>query len=325
MKVAIAIENLDLTRGGREISTAEIAVGLARRGVDVTILCQRASWTDEGVRVVALGRRGRGRAAGMRHFVDDLMKEDAFGRYDIVHAMLPVPGADIYQIRSGTIPALRAGSLRRRGGLRRVGSAIGWRLNSYRCCIAELERRVIADRTTTCLTVSKMVADEIAQFYGRRDGVHVVFNGVQAPGRGLDWHALRERRRRELGLGSDDLLLVVAAKNPYSKGVRETLNAFAQWRKTQAGPPFAKLAVVGCGGPRLYRQLAGRLGLDTTVMFVPHEHEIARWYAPADVCVQLSWYDPCSRVVLEATRVGLPSITTAFNGASEILHEGAGI
>ena len=39
----------------------------------------------------------------------------------------------------------------------------------------------------------------------------------------------------------------------------------------------------------------------------------------------LSWYDPCSRVVLEATRWSVPSITTVYNGAAEVLARGAGL
>ena len=61
------------------------------------------------------------------------------------------------------------------------------------------------------------------------------------------------------------------------------------------------------------------------MVFVGPTDEIHQWYAAADACVLLSWYDPCSRVVLEATRWGIPSITTVYNGASEILADGAGI
>jgi UDP-glucose:(heptosyl)LPS alpha-1,3-glucosyltransferase len=43
------------------------------------------------------------------------------------------------------------------------------------------------------------------------------------------------------------------------------------------------------------------------------------------VNILLSWYDPCSRVVLEATRWGVPSITTTYNGAAEVLAQGCGI
>ncbi|HEX8678982.1 MAG TPA: glycosyltransferase family 4 protein, partial [Chthoniobacterales bacterium] len=48
---------------------------------------------------------------------------------------------------------------------------------------------------------------------------------------------------------------------------------------------------------------------------VPH-------YAAADVYVQPTWYDPCSLVTLEAAACGLPVITTRYNGASELMHDG---
>jgi UDP-glucose:(heptosyl)LPS alpha-1,3-glucosyltransferase len=39
--------------------------------------------------------------------------------------------------------------------------------------------------------------------------------------------------------------------------------------------------------------------------------------------VQPTYYDPCSLVVLEALACGLPVITTAQNGASELMTDGA--
>jgi glycosyltransferase involved in cell wall biosynthesis len=52
--------------------------------------------------------------------------------------------------------------------------------------------------------------------------------------------------------------------------------------------------------------------------------DIFEWYSAADACILLSWYDACSRVVLEAVRWGLPCITTRFNGAAEILQSSGG-
>jgi glycosyltransferase involved in cell wall biosynthesis len=66
-------------------------------------------------------------------------------------------------------------------------------------------------------------------------------------------------------------------------------------------------------------------GIGGCVHFRPATSDIFPWYSAADVCVLLSWYDACSRVVLEATQVGIPSITTVFNGAAEALARGAGI
>src|SRR5438034_575894 len=39
-------------------------------------------------------------------------------------------------------------------------------------------------------------------------------------------------------------------------------------------------------------------------------------------CVPPTYYDPCSRVVLEALSYGVPCITTSFNGAAEVMTDG---
>ena len=46
------------------------------------------------------------------------------------------------------------------------------------------------------------------------------------------------------------------------------------------------------------------------------------YYAAADVFVLPTFYDPCSLSVSEAAASGLPSVTTRFNGAAELLTEG---
>ena len=51
--------------------------------------------------------------------------------------------------------------------------------------------------------------------------------------------------------------------------------------------------------------------------------ELAKVYAAADVFVHPTWYDPCSLVTLEASASGLPVVTTRFNGASEMMRDGA--
>ena len=74
-----------------------------------------------------------------------------------------------------------------------------------------------------------------------------------------------------------------------------------------------------------YRKLAKKLGVGGQVHFEGRADNVWPWYAAADACVLLTWYDPCSRVVLEAARWAVPSITTVFNGAAEILARGAGL
>jgi len=57
MKIALIIERMEPSRGGRETSTAQIAQRLAELGHSVTVLCQQGSWPSDspGVEVVSLG------------------------------------------------------------------------------------------------------------------------------------------------------------------------------------------------------------------------------------------------------------------------------
>jgi glycosyltransferase involved in cell wall biosynthesis len=70
-----------------------------------------------------------------------------------------------------------------------------------------------------------------------------------------------------------------------------------------------------------YRRQIGRLGLEDVARAEGpwSAEQVAKAYAAADVVALLSWYDPCSRVVLEGLRCQLPAITTIFNGAGDVL------
>ncbi len=324
MKIALVIERLDPARGGRETSTAQIAAALAHRGHDVTVICQNAAWRCEGVTVKPLGARGVLRSAKLKNFINDVQGVIAGGGYDIVHATLPVPGANVYQPRGGTVPGQQVASVRRRGAVGGFIAKIFSPLNACRSAMAEYERRVIGDEGVLCLAVSDMVADEIRRFYGRENGVQVIYNAVALPDvddeQRADW---RQRHRYLMGVGPEDTVFITVAKNFALKGVAEAIKAFAAWSHDSGAN--GRLVVVGSEAAEDHQKIAGLHDAGDKVIFIPPIDNVFEWYSAADACVLLSWYDPCSRVVLEATRWRLPSITTVFNGAAEILAGGAGI
>jgi len=326
VNIALVIERMDVGRGGRETSTSQIAAELVTRGHAVTILCQSGSWAYPGVTMRPLGRRGPWRATKLANFIADVQREAESG-FDVVHAMLPVPGADVVQLRGGTIPAQRRASRRRRGLLYRLLSPVTEPLNAHRAEMAKLEAQVAADPETLLLPVSDMVAREVADDYDRTDGVRTVYNGVDVPDAPAELRdQWRSALRQRLGVGDDDPVFVTVATNFRLKGVRQAIQAFARWI-TRADGANARLVVVGRDPVTAdgYRRLAGSHGVGRHVFFEAPTDQIFQLYSAADVCVLLSWYDPCSRVVLEATRWGLPSITTCCNGAAEVLGESAGI
>jgi len=326
MKIAIVIERMDVSRGGRETSTAQIAAGLAKRGHHVTVICQRASWRCEGVRVRELGRRGLTRSGRMANFVADAQRAIEGQGFEIVHAMLPLPGANVYQLRGGTVPAQAAANIRRRTLAGKLAARVFAPLNTHRRNMAAMERAVVGSPDVLCLPVSQMVADELAGHYGRSENVRVIYNAVDLPDvsdeQRADW---RQELRFRMGLRQGDVVFLSVATNFELKGVAELIEAFSRWYARVRGRVSARLVVVGRERVEGYQRHAGLREVGSEVLFVPPSDDIFRWYAAADVCVLLSWYDPCSRVVLEATRWGIPSITTRQNGAAEVLSDGAGI
>jgi len=326
MKIALVIERMDPQRGGREKSVAQLAAELARRGHEVTIICQTCSWSAGDVNVRRCGSRGLLRVQRLGNFIRDAQRVIGELNCDIVHSTLPVPGANVYQPRGGTVPGQTAASYRRRSLPGKFAVAMTSRLNFCRRRTAELERAVVGDPNVLCLAVSHMIAEEFDFYYERRSGVRVVYNGVDVPDPAGEQRAdQRQRLRYKLGLGQDDVVFLTVAKNFPLKGVTETIAAFARWYHSHSSRTKARLVVVGRDLVEGYQRIAGLRDVGAQVVFVPPTDDIFQWYAAADACVLLSWYDPCSRATLEALRWGIPSITTVYNGAAELLADGAGI
>lgn len=325
MRVALLIENFDPARGGRETSVAQTAVALQARGHHVVVLCM--SGNDEGLpfEVRPLGRGRGGRVARLKAYVAAAQNHLADDRFDVTHATLPVPGVDIYQPRGGTVPGQLVAGRRRWGWLAPLRKHLIEPLNAMRRDQGQLEAEVMADPSVYSLAVSRMVAEEFAHHYGRTDRVRVVYNAVTVPEvseeRRAEW---RQETRFRLKVGPEDPVFVTAATNFGLKGISEAIRAFGRFRHRQPGGVNPRLVVIGRDVVEGYQRLAGLHDVGSDVVFMPPTREMFRWYSAADVAVLLSWYDPCSRVVLEALRWGLPAITTAFNGAAEVLVGGAG-
>ncbi len=81
------------------------------------------------------------------------------------------------------------------------------------------------------------------------------------------------------------------------------------------------LLVVGKQDPTFYRQLAEEKGIAASVVFAGRTDDPCAFYRAADFFVLPTRHDPCSLVVLEALAMGLPVVSTAQNGACEIMTD----
>src|SRR5204862_7713294 len=101
------------------------------------------------------------------------------------------------------------------------------------------------------------------------------------------------------------------------KGLREAIEAMARVKDERL-----HLTVVGKPSPDAYLRIAKNLGVANRVNFAGATTDVRPFYRAADVFVLPTRHDPCSLVVLEALAMGVPVISTIFNGACEIMTEG---
>jgi UDP-glucose:(heptosyl)LPS alpha-1,3-glucosyltransferase len=323
VNVALVIERMDPRRGGRERSTAQIARHLAAAGCRVHILCYESTLHEKGIEIRRLDVRPGSRLETLRRFARAVETETRRGDYDIVHGTLPLEAINVYQPRGGTLPGQRDASIRRRRGPGKLAAWLGWQCNPVRRQMLQWERRVVTGGKATCLAVSEMVADEFRRHYRRE--ARVVFNGADPPPMSPEMVAsCRTHKRMALGIGPGAPVFVTLATNWQLKAVDQVLRAFDLFVR-RTGNRNARLVCIGRDEPARYALLAEKLGLGGLVDFPGRIDDAYEWYTVATGTVLLSWYDPCSRVVLESIGMGVPAITTRYNGAAEILADGAGM
>lgn len=249
-------------------------------------------------------------------------------RFDVVHAVTPCLAADIYQPRGGTYAETlsRSLALTRSSLVRRV-RAFGRRFNIRQQFLMRLERTLLTGRAARVVVaalsdyVHRQVQDlcRATSGAGPAPPVRVIFNGVDVAAWAADERSrLRAERRAALGIGDSTPLVLFAAHNFKLKGLGELIRALARG----AARPDAVLVVAGRSRPARYQRLARRHALADRVRFVGTASSLRGWYAAADVLAHPTWYDPCSRVVLEALSLGLPVVTTRYNGAAEAMVPG---
>jgi glycosyltransferase involved in cell wall biosynthesis len=197
---------------------------------------------------------------------------------------------------------------------RDAGGRLGWRDRLFASAIVPLERRALTAAGSQVIAVSQNVAADLARYYGRRAGVHVIPHGVDSaqfnPSRTAD---LRADARRAHGFGPADCVLLFVGD--LRKGADVLIAAAAE-------VPGTKVLLVSRSDPRPYLALATRHGLAERVVSAGPTTAIERAYAAADVFVFPTRYDAFGMVVTEAMACGLPVVTSRQAGAAEIITDG---
>lgn len=331
MRVALAIERFDAQGGGAERSLCQIASELARRGHEITIIAgsvfERPGMPDVAYDCLYQSKQNFALSSlALMRWVRRRMTEGAFDTSLSVTTAIP---AAVLQPRGGTVreTLLRNIALRRTVP-RRLLKRLAIATSPKQQALLRLERRTLGDPLVRrIVAVSRYVQEQLVQHYGiGSDRVEVIPNAAEMPAvTAADRHAWRHEIRAGLRIDDRAIVYLFAAHNPRLKGAEALLAAARE--VTMIRPD----AVIIFAGAMRYadQRLAERMGVRDHVRFVGATNAMERLYAATDVTVLPTYYDPSSKVVIESLMMGVPAITTRYNGASDLVvgpdHEPRGV
>jgi 1,2-diacylglycerol 3-alpha-glucosyltransferase len=175
-----------------------------------------------------------------------------------------------------------------------------------------------AARATAVIAPSEVIRDELLS-RGVRAPLAVIPTGIDlarfSPGD-------RDEARRELGLASDERVLLYVGRLDREKSIERILLAFERIASTV---PRTRLVLVGQGTQaEALRRQAASLPVAERIQFVglrPHE-ALPVWYRAADLFVFASRTETQGLVLAEAAACGLPAVAVDGPGCDEVVHDG---
>lgn len=176
--------------------------------------------------------------------------------------------------------------------------------------LLELERAILSPRGPAAIIAnSNLVKQEILRYSNYpAEQIHVVYNGlpqVQPSDLAAELPPeLAEIRARY------SYIVLFAGSGWERKGLKFAIEGFRE-----AAIPGSVLLVAGRGNPRGYKG-------GEHVRFLGPVSGLKQVLAASDAFILPTLYDPFSNACLEALAMGLPVITTAANGMSEIIRPG---
>jgi len=321
LRIAIVCDRYDPRGGGAERHVAEVSRALVQRGHAVTVFpgSTSAAAEDEPARIEPFAAdriKTAGQLGAFRRWANERLQR---ADIDVSLSLNTTAPAAVVQPRGGTVrETRRQNRAAEPSRIRRALGCIGEALNPKRRALLTFEGRTMADPRVRCfVALSGYVVEQFERHYGVEPArIRLIPNAVNtAVLEGAERAERRAAMRRKLDLADDRPAYLFSAYNPKLKGAFALLEAWATLSRTHEG---AVLMMTGRVTRRLHRR-AERLGVVGSIRWIGATQRMADYYCAADVLVHPTYYDPSSRVVIEALRHGVPAITTRFNGAADLL------
>jgi UDP-glucose:(heptosyl)LPS alpha-1,3-glucosyltransferase len=327
MHLALNFQRVDPARGGAETYVADLCRNLVAAGHRVDLYAE--TWADgclpPQVNVVPVSAPGKNRLDRILRFARNSETALRQTYHDCSIGFVNTWAQDVIIPQGGVHRASLNANARRFPTVLRPFYLLGKNANPKHWLHRFIEaRQYDPKRRPRVVAVSNMVKRDIKEYHRVSPRqIHVVPNAidprrlaVSQPG------AVRCAFRNRFGLEPGHLVGLFVGHNFALKGLKPLLAALGARRAQHPGARPIHLLVCGNGERGPYQRLANRLGLAGTVHFLGFHPEVQSCYWSSDFFVQPTYYDPCSLVVLEALACGLPVITSAQNGASELMSSG---
>jgi len=303
MKLAL-IRRQFASVGGAELYLQRLLGALVVAGHDIHLYTERWEGAAEGVTVHEVPVKAR-RALRPVVFAEAVAGLLAGETYDLVFSLERTVQQDVYRAGDGVHAVWLE---------QRKRYATWWRrpfvgMRAFHANMKALEARTFDPANTRHIIVnSDMVRREIlARFTFPAEHIHLVRNGVDVS---RFQRGDRSATRARFGFADDDFVLLFVGSGWERKGLGFLVQLMRRWQSTE---PKVKLLVVG----------KGRLGNPPpNVILAGPMKKVEDAYAAADLMTFLPIYEPCANVIAESLASGLPVITSAFNGAAELIEEG---
>jgi len=321
MKIAIVIESFSPHAGGLERSTAQVAQELARRGHAVTLIAGGCADTAclPGITIKAMARRKASGVLRLYRFVKWATEQLDTGGFDTTLSMTTAVPTRVLQPRGGTVwETLERNIAMRPTPSARLSKRLAVLLNPKQQLLLKLEKQALTDeRLYKVASLSGYVTRQLEQHYQLPpEKVALIPNAAVMPEVDAEQHAdWRQRIRAGFNIPDNMPVFLFAAINPRLKGFGPLLEALAILKAREQD---VRVLLAGEFWHE-HNRAAERRGVRDRVCFVRHTRQIEALYAAADVTVHPTFYDPASKVVIESLMMGTPAISTAYNGASDLI------
>lgn len=194
-------------------------------------------------------------------------------------------------------------------------SCKGWRYFFYR-----LGLKLFGHRASAVIAVSNATADCLVEKAKiDRNRIHVIYNGIDLEVFKPD-QQIRRRKRNELSLTPDDVVIGFAGRLDFIKGIDLLTEAMSLLLKES---PKYILVIAGTGSLREYLEsLTKRLNITERVKFLGFVQNVAELMNAFDIGVMPSRHEAFPVAALEFVSMAIPFVSSGVGGLAEIAKDG---